>query len=89
MTTDAAKATKATVRRLFTYYCEELVSFLDYPGGFWPRIADNTISNRDLHRVIELHTGSGNNPDLSPAFSAATSLLVLREIGVLPSPKDE
>ncbi len=78
-----------SVKDLFGQECPRLVGSLDQTGGFWPRVADNTILSSELadHIGYALQTSdimlSGSCTE-----EAALRLLLSRAKGILPTPPE-
>jgi hypothetical protein len=75
-----------SVAELFKERCPYLVGFLGNSGAFWPRVAENTVSNADLARDIRIGLDIGETN--SATFRAEVELALLRLTGELPSPQE-
>jgi hypothetical protein len=73
------------VADLFAKYCPDLVPCLDNTqSDIWKRIADNSITNRELVAYFRLNEELGRIT--SKVYRAEKELLLLRANGDLPTP---
>lgn len=74
----------SSVTEYFERERRDLVKMLGNPGGFWPAVKDNTISNEDLNRVIAVSQTLGKYN--SSVYQASVELMRARLTGKLPNP---
>lgn len=75
-----------TVSDLFSKHCPNLVSALDNPGYFWPRVAANSITNSDMVSTARLYRSLGRVD--SNVYHACLEIVLLRAAGELPTPPE-
>lgn len=69
------------VQELFVQYCPDLVDLLENSGGFWPKVADNTIGNDDLVKTVRLYRELGRTG--SRVYQASLEMILFRANGEL------
>jgi hypothetical protein len=75
----------SSVSEYFQTYFPGLVDSLGNPGGFWPKVANNTITNKQLANEVLIGLKMGR-PD-SAVYLASQILLAARTNGALPNPE--
>lgn len=73
-----------SVTDLFKERGPHLIEYLDNSGAFWPKVKDNSISNKDLAQNMLLTMVSGRFS--SAVFQASVTLLGARILGHISNP---
>ena len=73
-----------TVTEYFNVWYQHLVEMLDRPGGFWPAVKDNSISNDDLAKNIRALGFAGKYN--SAVYETSVALMCGRLTGKVKNP---
>lgn len=76
-----------TVEEYFGQEYPHLLDGLGRPGGFWPAVKANTISNDKLVRTVEVSESMGKLE--SETYQAAKALALGRLAGKIANPTNE